>query len=117
MENCARVAMLGIMVQTVSSKAYYDAYGRLKILEEFEVVQAPSMASAGYGKLKVGDKIKGIKIGDGEWVNFTRQYQLLDQLLCVRKGDKATLKLLDSNGMEREETVLFDKDSYFVKYD
>ena len=116
MENCARVAMLGIMVQTVSSKAYYDAYGRLKIQEEFEVVQAPSKASAGYGKLKVGDKIKGIKIGDGEWVNFTRQYQLLDQLLCVRKGYSVTLKLLDSNGMEREETVLFDKDSYFVKY-
>ena len=117
MENCARIAKLGVMVQTVSSKAYYDAYGRLKILEEFEVAQAPSTGNAGYGKLRVGDKIKGIKIGDGEWVNFTRQYQLLDQLLCVRKGDSVTLKLVDSNGMEREETVLFDKDSYFVKCD
>ncbi len=116
-ENCARVAMLGIMVQTVSSKAYYDECGRLKIQEEFEVVQMPSVTGSAYGKLKVGDKIKGIKIGDGEWVNFTRQYQLLDQLLCVRKGDRVTLKLVDSNGMEREETVLFDKDSYFVKYD
>ena len=69
------------------------------------------------GKVRVGDKIKGIKINDGEWVNFTRQYQLIDQLLCVRKGDSVVLKLIDSNGVEREETILFDQDGYFVKYD
>lgn len=114
-EQCARVALLGIMVQTVDSKAYYDDLGRLKILEEFEVATV-NQGSAN-GKVKVGDKIKGIKINDGEWVNFTRQYQLIDQLLCVRKGDSVVLKLIDSNGVEREETILFDQDSYFVKYD
>ena len=116
-ENCARVAFLGIMVQTVDSKAYYDDYGRLKIQEEFEVAQAPSSTDAAYGKLNVGDKIKAIKINDGDWVIFSRQYQLIDQLLCVRKNDSVTLKLVDSNGVEREETVLFNQDSYFVKYD
>ena len=65
-EQCARVALLGIMVQTVSSKAYYDDFGRLKIQEEFEVATV-NQGSAN-GKLKVGDKIKGIKINDGEWV-------------------------------------------------
>ena len=114
-EQCARVALLGIMVQTVDSKAYYDDLGRLKILEEFEVATV-NQGSAN-GKVKVGDKIKGIKINDGEWVNFTRQYQLIDQLLCVRKGDSVVLKLIDSNGVEREETILFDQDGYFVKYD
>ena len=116
-ENCARVALLGIMVQTVASKAYYDEFGRLKIQEDFEVAQAPSSTAAASGKMNVGDKIKGIKINDGEWVNFTRQYQLIDQLLCVRKGDSVTLRLVDSNGMERTETILFNQDSYFVKYD
>jgi S1-C subfamily serine protease len=114
-EQGARVAFLGIMVQTVASKAYYDEHGRLKIMEEFEVASV-NQGSAN-GKLKVGDKIKGIKINDGEWVNFTRQYQLIDQLLRVRKGNNVTLKLVDSNGVEREETILFDQDSYFVKYD
>ncbi|MBO5736988.1 MAG: hypothetical protein J6S04_04180, partial [Clostridia bacterium] len=114
-EQCARVALLGIMVQTVSSKAYYDDFGRLKIQEEFEVASV-NQGSAN-GKLKVGDKIKGIKINDKDWVMFSRQYQLLDQLLSVRKGDSVTLKLVDSNGEEREETIAFDQDSYFVKYD
>ena len=114
--QCARVALLGIMVQTVDSKAYYDELGRLKILEEFEVASVNNGAAAS-GKLKVGDKIKGIKINDGAWVNFTRQYQLIDQLLCVRKGASVTLKLVDSNGEPREETVVFDQDSYFVEYD
>lgn len=114
-EGCARVALLGIMVQTVASKAYYDEQGRLKIAEEFEIASVNQGAAS--GKLKVGDKIKAIQINQGEWVNFTRQYQLIDQLLCVRKGDSVTLKLVDSNGMERQETVLFNQDSYFVKYD
>ena len=114
-EQCARVALLGIMVQTVDSKAYYDEQGRLKIMEEFEIASVNQGSAS--GKVRVGDKIKGIKINDGEWVSFTRQYQLIDQLLCVRKGDNVTLKLVDSNGIEREETIVFDKDEYFVKYD
>ncbi len=115
MENCARVAMLGIMVQTVDSKAYYDEFGRLKIQEVIEVAAVNDGAAK--GKLQTGDKIKGIKINDGAWVSFTRQYQLLDQLLCVRKNDTVTLKLTDSNGNEREETIVYNQDSYFVKCD
>ena len=116
-ENCARVAFLGIMVQIVNSKAYYDDFGRLKIQEEFEVADIPSTTGAANGKLNVGDKIKAIKINDGDWVYFARQYQLIDQLLCVRKGNSVTLKVVDSNGVERDETIVFNQDSYFVKYD
>ena len=115
MENCARVAMLGIMVQTVDSKAYYDEFGRLKIQETIEVASVNDGAAK--GKLQTGDKIKGIKINDGEWVSFTRQYQLLDQLLCVRKNDTVTLKLTDKNGNERQETIVYNQDNYFVKCD
>ena len=87
----------------------------MKIQEEFEVASVGQGSATGI--VKVGDKIKGIKINDGEWVYFTRQYQLLDQLLCVRKGDSVTLKVVDSNGVEQERNILFSEDSYFVKYD
>ena len=111
----ARVATLGITVQVVKSNAYYDESGRLRILEEFQVV---SSTPTGAGKaLKTGDKIKAICINDGEWVNFTRQYQLIDQLLCVRKNDTIQLKVIDSNGNEQILSVTFNQDAYFVTYD
>ena len=114
-ESCAKVAAFGIMVQIVDSEAYYDEFGMLKIREEFKIASVNEGAAK--GKLNVGDKIKSIKINDGEWVNFTRQYQLIDQLLCVRKGDTVTLKIVDSNAVEREVVVVFDQDTYFTKYD
>ncbi|MBE7080545.1 MAG: trypsin-like serine protease [Clostridiales bacterium] len=111
----ARVATLGIMVQVVKSNAYYDENGRLRIAEEFEVVSVTANAA---GKdLKTGDRIKAISINDGEWVNFTRQYQLIDQLLCVRKGDTVKLKIINSNGIEETISIVYDKDAYFTTYD
>ena len=111
----ARVATLGIMVQVVKSNAYYDALGHLRIVEEFEVV---SVTEGAAGKdLQTGDSIKGICINDGEWVTFTRQYQLIDQLLCVRKNDTVQLKVVDSNGIERTVSIVFDQDTYFTTYD
>ena len=111
----ARVATLGIMVQVVKSNAYYDDMGRLRIAEEFEVVSVTPTAA---GKdLKTGDSIKGICINNGDWVTFTRQYQLIDQLLCVRKGDTVQLKVEDSNGVERTISIVYNQDSYFTIYD
>ena len=114
-ESCAKVATLGIGVSIVDSEAYYDEFGKLKIREEFEVATIDEGAAK--GKLNVGDKIKSMKVNDGEWINFTRQYQLINELLCVRKGDTVTLKIVDSNAVEREVVVVFDQDTYFTKYD
>ena len=111
----ARVATLGIMVQVVKSNAYYDEGGRLRIAEEFEVVSVTANA-AGH-KLKTGDRIKAICINNGEWVVFSRQYQLIDQLLSVRKNDSVQLKIVNSNGMEDTISIVFDKDAYFTTYD
>ena len=111
----ARVATLGIMVQVVKSNAYYDDNGRLRIAEEFEVVSVT--ANAAGKELKTGDRIKAISINDGDWVNFTRQYQLIDQLLCVRKGDTVKVKIVNSNGNEDTITIVYDKDAYFTTYD
>ena len=102
-------------MQIVDSKAYYDENGVLKIMEEFQVASVQTGAASGV--LKVGDSIKGISINDGEWVNFTRQYQLIDQLLCVRKGDTVKVKVIDSNGNENVVSVQFDEDTDFAAYD
>lgn len=111
----ARVATLGIKVQVVKSRAYYDEQNRLRIAEEFEVVSTTPLAA---GKdLRTGDSIKGICINNGEWVTFTRQYQLIDQLLTVRKGDTVQLKVKDSNGVERTVSIVFNSDGYFTTYD
>ena len=77
----------------------------------------PSTPTGAGKALKTGDKIKAICINDGEWVNFTRQYQLIDQLLCVRKNDTIQLKVIDSNGNEQILSVAFNQDAYFVTYD
>ena len=112
--NGAYVATLGIVVTTTNSNAYFDEHGALRIYEELSVSKLVNSGAA-YKMLAVGDVIKGIQVRNGEWVTFTRQYQLLDQLLIVRKGDKVKLKIL-RDGTEKVIEVLFDKDSHFTQY-
>ena len=112
--NGAYVATLGIVVTTTNSNAYFDEHGALRIYEELSVSKLATSGAA-YKMLAVGDIIKGIQVRDGEWVEFTRQYQLLDQLLTVRKGDQVKLKIL-RDGTEKIIEVLFDKDSHFTQY-
>ena len=113
-DGSVRVATLGVMVEIKSSTSYFDEYGRLKIKEEFRVYEAT--AAPAKGKLQVGDTIKGIRIADGEWLEFTRRYQLIDSLLSVAKGDKVELKLVDSNAIEKTVEFIFDNDNYFTRY-
>lgn len=112
--NGAYVADLGAVVTTTHSNAYFDEDGALRIYEELSVSKLVNSGAA-YKMLAVGDVIKGIQVRNGEWVTFTRQYQLLDQLLIVRKGDKVKLKIL-RDGTEKVIEVLFDKDSHFTQY-
>ena len=112
--NGAYVATLGIVVTTTNSNAYFDEHGALRIYEELSVSKLATSGAA-YKMLAVGDIIKGIQVRDGEWVEFTRQYQLLDQLLTVRKGDQVKLKIL-RDGTEKIIEVLFDKGSHFTQY-
>ncbi len=110
----ARVATLGVMVGTTGSKSYFDDEGALRIMEQFCVVDVVAGGSAAKA-LQVGDVFKSIRINDGEAVAFTRRYQLLDQLLTVRKGDKVTLEVT-REGTDQTVTILFNKDSYFTQY-
>ena len=113
-ENGARVATLGVMVGTTASTAYFDEKGALRIREEFKVVRVVDGGSAAK-LLQVNDVFKSIRINDGETFDFTRRYQLLDQLLTVRKGDTVTLGIV-RDGMEIAVEISFTEDRYFTQY-
>ena len=113
-EHGARVATLGVMVGTTASTAYFDEKGALRIREEFKVVRVVDGGSAAK-LLQVNDVFKSIRINDGETFDFTRRYQLLDQLLTVRKGDTVTLGIV-RDGMEMTVEIPFTEDGYFTQY-
>lgn len=113
-ESGARVATLGVMVGTTGSTAYFDEKGALRIREEFKVVRVVEGGS-GAKLLQVNDVFKSIQVNEGEPFYFTRRYQLLDQLLTVRKGDVVTLGVV-RDGMEMEVEIAFNEDAKFTKY-
>ena len=113
--GAVNVARLGVEVTPSASIPYYDASGNLRIREEFVVAKVTSASSAAYNILKVGDVFQAVSIGDGEWIELKRQYQLNDLLLTVRKGDTVNLKI-KRDGSETIVSVKFDKDSYFAVY-
>ena len=113
--GAVNVARLGVEVTPSASTPYYDASGNLRIREEFVVAKVTSASSAAYNILKVGDVFQAVSIGDGEWIELKRQYQLNDLLLTVRKGDTVNLKI-KRDGSETIVSVKFDKDSYFAVY-
>ena len=113
-DKAAHVATLGVMVSITDTESYFDEDGALRIREEITVAQMAASGAA-TSVLAVGDVLKGIQVRDGEWVTFTRQYQLLDQLLTVRKGDSVKLKIL-RDGTEMTVDVTFSQDAHFTVY-
>ena len=109
-------AMLGIMVQTTSSKAVVDESGRMYIQEEFKVAEVAKQGASSYQKFSAGDMFIGAKLNDGEKIIFTRRHQITDLLLSVRKGDTVTFYMRNSSGDEVETSITFDKDEYFTLY-
>lgn len=114
-DGSARVATLGIHVSITHSNAYFDENGALRIFEEISVAQLGTSGAA-TKVLEVGDVLKAIKIGGGEWFEFTRRYQLLDQLLTVRKGDVVQLKLTRDGTEKTVEITFSDEDEHFTEY-
>lgn len=110
-----KVARLGVEVTPSASVPYYDANGNLRIREEAMVAKVSSASSAAYNILKVGDVFQAISIGNGEWVELKRQYQLNDLLLTVRKGDTVNFRI-KRDGSVTTVSVNFNKDSYFAVY-
>ena len=108
-------AWLGVQTYIQSTKTEL-VDGKLKVSETFVVssVLDGEEAGASAGKLKAGDIFKAITI-KGVKTEITRQYQLGDLLLNVRKGDTVTLDIV-RDGSEMQVDILFDQDKYFKKY-
>lgn len=117
-DGVVKRAMLGVVVATNASEVSFDENGDLVTTETFVISSAATKGAAAYGKLKVGDIFRYIQINDGEKVYFTRQYQLHDQLLSVRMGDKVVLGMTreDNNVGDVEVEIIYDKDTYFTTY-
>lgn len=111
-------AMLGVTVSTSETQVSFDENGDLITEETFVIAEAAVKGAAAYDKLKVGDIFRYIQINDGEKVYLTRQYQLHDKLLSVRKGDTVILGMTrqDNNAGDIEVEIVYDSDAYFTTY-
>ncbi len=105
-------ATLGITVSVKATKAVVDEYGIARIIEEFEV-QSVIKGGAAHNKLNVGDKFLSVKKGE-QSVNFTQEYQLLDFLLTVRKGETVEFTVLNGSGERQTVSITFGEDNFTV---
>lgn len=114
-DDGAHVATLGIITQITDTETYFDTHGALRVREEITVAQIATSGAA-KGLLKVGDAIKEIKIGNGEWFEVTKQYQIPDRLLLAKLGDVVQIKRIDAEGNEGIVEVPFTNSNYFTVY-
>ena len=112
-KNYVSRATLGVTTQIMDSSASI-VNGLLKITETLEVAKVES-GSAASQKLGIADVIQTFRLNDGETVTLTRNFQLVDLMLTVRKGDTVTIGVKRS-GQPINVTIKFDKDSYFKTY-
>ncbi len=118
-------AMLGVNVSKADINVTLDENGNLVTKETFMVVGVGenSETTAAYGKLQIRDIFRSIQIikanGEaGEVIALTRQYQLNDVLLTVRKGDTVVLGITrnDNNVGDIFVQISYDNDNFFTTY-
>ncbi len=106
-------ARFGITVQTTASKSVIGEDGNVSIVEEFTVVEEPTVGYAARGVLEYGDIFLSAQIErngvKGEILTFTRQYQLTNFLLGVRLGDTVHLTVCDAGNNVVVRSILFDR--------
>ena len=113
-------AMVGITTTLSNTSVYLDENGELAVKETFYILDVTKGSIAEKAGLEVMDVITDITI-DGVTTKLNRRYYLNDLLLTVRKGDSVTLTVLrdsvDGAGKDKLQiTLIYDEDSYFVKY-
>lgn len=98
LENNSSVmrCILGITIQASGLDTYYDSEsGVLKKVEQISVAEVSSNSLA-ENKLKAGDVVKSITIGE-KTVAITRQHHLIDTMLDARVGDEIVFTVLRNN--------------------
>ncbi len=108
-----RKALLGITIQTESSRSVYDEEtGRAFISEKLVIISVDGGTAAYRAGLNIGDTIVSMTL-NGKTVQATRQYKMSETLLGVRKGDTLTV-VVSRKGEAVTVNVTFDRDAYFV---
>ena len=101
--------------------AYDKSTGKLKIKEEIALSSFSGTSTAARDKRQIGDVFKAMTMKDPtdrtktKTFAISRQFEVNDLLLSVRKGDKVVFTVL-REGKEENVEITFDKDGYFVKY-
>ena len=100
--------MLGITVTASDSKAVYDENtGRIYIEESVSVYEI-SEDSLADGVLQTGDVLLCATL-NGQIIEITRQYHVIDMLLSVRAGDTVSFTIL-RGGQQLAVDVTFTED-------
>ena len=101
-------ALLGITVTTSDSKAVYDENtGRIYIEESVSVYEI-SEDSLADGVLQTGDVLLCATL-NGQIIEITRQYHVIDMMLSVRAGDTVSFTIL-RGGQQLAVDVTFTED-------
>ncbi len=107
----AMCASLGITVETADTHSEYDEKtGKTRVVEEVKISKVNGGLAA--GKLKAGDVLLSIKIGEAE-KEIVRRHMFTVAMLNVRRGDTVVLTVL-RGGREVEETFVFSDNDDFT---
>lgn len=88
--------LVGITISVTDMHAEYDSVTSTTRLFEEVTIQEISPTSALFGKAQVGDIVKAIEI-DGDVIEVTRNFAILDACLKASVGTKAKITLLRGN--------------------
>lgn len=108
-------ATLGVTVQVEASEAVYDeAAGRLYTMETV-VIREISGGSAADGRLRVGDMIYSVRIGNGAEKKVTRLHMVEEILFNVRKGSTVYVTV-SRDGKTLTVEIPYATDDYFTSF-
>lgn len=85
--------LLGIMVATTSSQAYYDEATRKTYILETVTVDSVSEGGAADGFLQAGDILTAVSV-DGNYIPIQRRYDVVDAMLAASVGSSVTMEYL-----------------------
>ena len=107
-EERVQRALLGITISATDSKAVYDTEtGKIKIEETVSVYEVAE-GSLAKGMLQTGDVLLSATL-NGETVDISRQYHVIDMMLDVRAGDTITFSVL-RNDEEKTITIVITEE-------
>lgn len=93
--ECAKRSTIGITLSSdTNSHTIYDTEtGKVHIIEEVVIAEVSKDALV-KDKLMVGDIITSIKIGDGEALAVTRNFNVVERMLAARAGDTVVFEVI-----------------------